>query len=518
MTNHSYERPLKPRIAKAVTNALKAAAFATLLCGATSYANSSAELSTLKSQYTNLEKSIQQDKQAIKQLERVIWGLDAKVLDAQKLIRKERDLQRAEYHDIKRDVKKQGFDIERLNNSIALIDQEIELVQRDSQRSQDYFQSLNAIKKQFEESSHLEKLNANQEKVETLLAEKQIQVETKDSALAKLTLLQQKLEVAEAAMEDSALEEDARFTNLVKKRERSGKQIIRMRKQLKDDQGRLSFLTKKMGQVKSKIAANKSKAEAKTVAKAKPKKPAVKKVAKSNGKQPAYVFAISGDQETNIEDALKLKDWVESYGAKYIQAKWNGFEPSESLDSTQFMNDFSNQLSLIDENAKIILIGHGRGGGAAIKAATEIAFNANRTIEFLAVIDPIGSENLRANIVYNTTVSCAKPLENDQLTNTEYVTCLRESKKRVITSNVKHFYNRWQKDGQGPADFYRRIKAIDEEGNDIESPTATGRFVTAQSILADQKRVFLADEEEAHKALLTEEARNLPRLLVKHLR
>ncbi|PIE40884.1 MAG: hypothetical protein CSA49_06215 [Gammaproteobacteria bacterium] len=515
-------------IVKALVSTIKVAACATLLTCTTllsstlSYANSTAQLNTVKSQITNLKKTIQQDKQAIKQLEKVIWGLDAKVLNAQKTIRKERNQQRAAYHDIKRNVKQQEFDIERLNNAIALVDNDIEQVQRDSQRSHDYYQSLNTIKQKFEEADHFKKLKANQQQVEILLSKKQQLVETKDEAMNKLALLQQQLTLAKSTIEDSNLEDDPRFTSLLKQRNASGKKIQKMRSQLAKEKKRLSYLAKKVAQLNNAITtASTGKEKSATAAiSTQQKTPTIhnKTATAQQGKRPTYVFVISGDQQTNIEDALQLKEWVESYGAQYIQARWNGFTDNEATDSSQFIADFSNQLSQLESKARIILIGHGRGGGSAIRAATEVAFNAGRTIEFLAVLDPIGDKNLRANIVYNTTINCTQPKKGDELTNSEYITCLKESKKRLITNNVKHFYNRWQKDSQGPADFYRRIKAIDENGQNIESPTATGRFVTAQSTLADQKRVFFGDQTEAHKALLAEEARNLPKLLVKHLR
>ncbi|MDX1694930.1 MAG: hypothetical protein R3208_14280 [Ketobacteraceae bacterium] len=514
-----------------MTKTLKTAAmvvFLSTLGISAASASSSAKISTLNSQITNLQRSVSQDESAIEQLERKIWGLDARILEAQKQIRKERDEQRAAYHDIKRTVKKQRFDIEATEKSIELVDKDIEMVQRDSQRSQEYFNSLNALKKQFEEASHNEKLRENQLKVEQLLSEKQKLIETLNAQQAKYRLLEEKLEITRQNMETTTVEDDARFADLMKERETSGERITAMRKQVKDDKASLATLKRRLDQAKTQLAQARQ-AEARSIATAKAQEqarapepepePEPEPVANTSQSR-SYVFVISGEQDPNIEDSLKLKDWVESYGAEYIQAHWNGFDASDpTRGSTEtFKRQFLRKLESIDKDARILLIGHGRGGGAAIEAATEIAFNANRTIDFLAVIDPIGDENLRANIVYNTAVKCNKPNPQDQILNTEYLTCLRESKKRLITSNVKHFYNRWQKDASGPADFYRRIRAIGDNGEDISIPTATGRFVTAESIIEDQKRVFIGDDKNAHKKLLAEEARNLPRLLVKHLR
>lgn len=524
-TPMNSKQHMKPGIAKAVSQALKITAMvcciSTMSISAV-HANTSARISTLNSQITNLERSISQDESSIEKLERKIWGLDADLLEAQKQIRKERDEQRAAYHDIKREVKKQLFDIEAIEKSMELIDKDIELVQRDSQRSQEYFNSLNPLKKQFEEASHNEKLRQNQLKVEQLLSEKQNLIESLNAHKTKHRLLEEKLEITRQNMEGTAIEDDDRYRDLMAQREASGARIIAMRKQVKQDQSNLALLKRKLNEVRSQADRDRKEA-AQAIAQAqstpKPEEPAPQPAADNTG-APAYVFVISGEQTPNIEDALKLKDWVESYGAEYIQASWNGFDATDPGNGSteNFKRQFMKKLDSMAKNAKIILIGHGRGGGAAIEAATEIAFNANRTIEFLAVIDPIGDENLRANIVYNTAVKCNKPNPKDQISNTEYITCLRESKKRLITANVKHFYNRWQKDSSGPADFYRRIRAIDENGKDMVAPTATGRFATAETIIQDQKRVFLGDDKDAHSKLLAEEARNLPRLLVKHLR
>ena len=465
------------------------------------------QLSQINTQINELKNAIRNDQSDIKKLERTLWGLDAKIFEAQKQLRRERDERRTRFHEVKREVKRQQFEIENINKSIALIDQDIELVQRDSLRSQEYFNNLNPLKRQIEEASHQEKLAANQAKVEGLLNDKQKLIEALDQAQNKQDQLKENLLEAEASVKDTNLEDDARFADLVKKRKTSGKQITEMRKEVKQTEANLSLLTRKAAALRKQIADAENKAKAAQVALAtkqiQSEPPAA--ILQRNYKSKAYVFVISGNSELDIESTLKLKDWVQSYGAHYVQASWDSL-------------DFSAQLQSINQSDKIILIGHGLGGAAAIKAATEDAYKANREIEFLGVIDPIGEENLRANIVYAPTLNCNKPSAKDQLINTEYMTCLNESKKRLITDNVKHFYNRWQKESPGPADFQRQIKAIDNDGNDILFPTATGRFITAEAIVEDQKRVFFGNKEKAHQMILEEEARNLPRLLVKYLR
>jgi len=238
-----------------------------------------------------------------------------------------------------------------------------------------------------------------------------------------------------------------------------------------------------------------------------------------NSEYASYVFVISGEQEPNIENTLHLKSWVESYGAKYIEANWNGFgNGSGPANSLGFQEAFRDYIRQIPKDAKLILIGHGLGGGAAIEAATHIAYSEQRTIDFLAVLDPIGVEGLRANIVYDTKGACLKPDPNNTMTNAEYIACIKSSKKRMITSNIKYFYNRWQKDAKGPLDYQRQISSLDAHGKVVRVPTASGRFNIENGTESDQRRMYFAGDENAHKLLLAEEAKVLPKLLVQHLR
>ena len=510
-------RPILPRKAKVVcrlsseTHLLSIPmlwAFACLLIiSAQNALASKSQLSQINIQISELKNSIKSDHTEIKKLERTLWGLDAKIFEAQKQLRRERDERRTRFHEVKREVKRQQFEIEGINKAIALIDQDIELVQRDSLRSQEYFNNLNPLKRQFEEASHQEKLAENQAKVEAFLDEKQTLVESLSNAQLKQNQLKENLISAETSLKDTNLEDDPRFSSLINERKTSGRQITEMRKEVKQTEANLSLLTRKASQLKEQIAIAESKARASEVALATKEiqmtPPAA--ILQRNYKPQAYVFVISGNGDIDIENILKLKDWVKSYGAHYVQASWDSL-------------NFKEQLKAINQSDKIILIGHGLGGATAIKAATQDAFEADRDIEFLGVIDPIGADNLRANIVYDPTLNCNKPSEKDQLVNSEYMTCLNESRKRIITDNIKHFYNRWQKESPGPADFQRHITAIDNDGNDILFPTATGRFITADAIVEDQKRVFFGNKDKAHQLILEEEARNLPRLLVKYLR
>lgn len=480
---------------------------------------SESKLVSLTNKINTLSNTLQDERTEITSLERSIWSLDANILETRKELRKERDNRRADLHEAKRDLKRQTFEIERLQKAVELVDQEIELTQRDSQRSQEYFNSLNALKRQLESDSYNKKIASNDAKITQLERERKPLIEKVKIAQQKFELLRANLSEQRIIESDSEFDNNPRLKALLNKREQQASNLIRLRKAVTQSQAQLEALSEEKKSLAKTIAQQKRSEKMTRVSAKAPETPSETAPENSNS---AYVFAISGEYVSDIEKTLNLKNWVESYGAKYIEANWNGMDLSqangEPNNTALFQAQFAKQLAAIPKTSKIILIGHGRGGGAAIEAATHTAFKLNRTIEFLAVLDPIGENNLRANIVYDTKLGCSKPSLKDQVTNVEYLACIRDSKPREITANVKHFYNRWQKDGKGPADYLRRIKAIDNAGQDIDVPTATGRFVTNTAMISDQRRVFFEGDENAHRLLLSEEAKLLPKLLVKHLR
>lgn len=482
---------------------------------------SESKLISLTANINALSDKVQEERTEITTLERSIWALDAKILETRKELRKERDSRRADLHEAKRDLKRQTFEIERLQKAVELVDQEIELTQRDSQRSEEYFNSLNALKRQLESDTYNKKIASNSAKITQLEKEKKPLIEKVKIAQQKFELLQANLSEQQTSDSDSEFDNNPRLQALLNKREQHATNLISLRKSLGQQQAKLESLNEDKKSL-AKALAKKKQTQVEKVSTVTAKAPESTVESIPENSSSAYVFVISGEYVSDIEKTLNLKNWVESYGAKYIEANWNGIDLSqtngEPNNTALFQSQFAKQLAEIPKTSKIILIGHGRGGGAAIEAATHTAFNLNRTIEFLAVLDPIGENNLRANIVYDTKLGCNKPSLKDQVTNVEYLACIHDSKPREITANVKHFYNRWQKDGKGPLDYLRRIKAIDNAGKDIDVPTATGRFVTNTAMISDQRRVFFEGDENAHRLLLSEEAKLLPKLLVKHLR
>ena len=89
----------------------------------------------------------------------------------------------------------------------------------------------------------------------------------------------------------------------------------------------------------------------------------------------------------------------------------------------------------------------------------------------------------------------------------------------LITQNVAHFYNRWQKDAQAPLDYYKELMLSNDDGKLTRGVTSTGKFkIASLTTKANQKREFYNRSEDAHRKILSYEAKHLPNLLIEHLR
>lgn len=482
-----------------------------------------AQLDASSAQIQSINKGIAGIENRLVSLEKDLRSLDQQILDKRKLVRDERSEGRKQVFDAKRDLKKQSFEIERIEKDIGVVDSDIEVVKRDIERDKQRFAELNVLKQSMEEGAFKQRQDEYQRQLDALNSRRQPLVQSLQQAKAELDSLQGQLTGIESDSDDSSLDKDPRIAALAQKRERTGNEIAALRNQIKAERYRLGtqqdsyqklaaqFKREQAAQQQSRQAAAAPRPVTPAPVVATPAAPASTTAASAPALDrtdyTSYVFVISGAQEPDIEQTLHLKNWVESYGAKYIQASWNGFGDT-----------FRGYLRQIPKNAKLVLIGHGLGGGTAINAATQVAYADGRTIDFLAALDPIGEQNLRANIVYETRGTCNRPDPKDEMTNAEYVECIKTAKKRLITANIKHFYNRWQKDAGGPLDFQRQIPSLNSNGKVVSVPTATGRFEIADSIDSDQKRLYFAGNQDAHKMLLAEEAKQLPKLLVQHLR
>lgn len=500
--------------------------FVCLLCSSVQ-AVTQTQINTSASTVKQLKLSVAESESKINSLEKFLWSLDKQILEQRKLVREERTEERKLVHEAKRDFKRQAFEIERIEKDISLVDFDIEIVQRDKERDQQRHAALNVLKQRLAQNDYEKRQAEYKSQIAVLEKKKQPLMKELESAQTTLSELQNQLDAQKEEAGENSLDDDPRIASLIGKRDNTANQINRLRSELKTTQSKLSQentqFNNLVAQFKREQNAKQKKLQATSTAKAVPPKPVKKPLATTikldNVDHISYVFVISGDQDPNIESTLHLKGWVESYGAKYIETSWNGFGngsgPSNSLG---FQEAFREYIRQIPKSAKLILIGHGLGGGAAIEAATKIAYSEKRTIDFLAVLDPMGLDSLRANIVYDTKGACVKPDPNNTMTNAEYIACIKSSQKRLITSNIKYFYNRWQKDAQGPIDYQRQISSLDAKGKVIRVPTASGRFNIENGTEADQRRVYFAGDENAHKLLLAEEAKILPKLLVQHLR
>lgn len=479
-------------------------------------------LTTLTQDISRLERSLDSERSEIKQLEQQIWALDQRILDTRRELRQQRDQHNTQLHEARRTQKIQSFEIESLERAMEVMERDIELARRDMQRDLEQFRSLNALRQQLESDNHNRRQAESQQRIDNLTREKKLLREKWVLENEKMKVLSAQVAVLQGESLPTSPDNDAQLTKLLSDRETKANRINNLRRGVRERLVALESAKAERSRLKRQLAQQQL-AQQQNSASSQPSEtqPVAVKRPFDLGDHPSYVFVISGDRVINIEQHLKLKEWVESYGARFIHGNWDGFpdfKPNQYESQHRFQAQFADVLKSIPVNAKVILIGHGRGGGAAIEAATRIAFEMDRVIELLAVLDPIGVDNLRANIVYDTATGCQQPTSNDPVSNVAYLSCIREARPRLITANVKHFYNRWQKEARGPLDYQRLIKAIDNRGRDIEVPTATGRFAVSNAIQADQKRSFFNNSDNAHELLLSEEAKNLPRLLVRHLR
>lgn len=515
------------------------ALFAAALLGMTALLGSAPTLAVTRTQLDNTQAQIQTLNQGIKTsdsritaLEADIQSFDRQILNARRQLREERLAGRKQIFDARRELKLQEFEIGRIQKDIALVDVDVDMLDRNAERDRTRFASLNVLRKGLEEGD-FNKRQSDYERQRNSLTERRTALQAElDKAATLQQSLQDTVTAIESEVDDSSLDKDPRLATLLQRRDRATTELANQRTQNRNDRSRMNRLQEQLRTqtaqfqreqqaLQARIAAAKPAATPAAVRPAAAVTPvaAAPAVVLDRTDYGSYVFVISGDQEPDIEQTLLLKSWVESYGAKYIQTRWNGFSNGTGPQSTAgFREAFRSYIRQIPRDAKIILIGHGRGGGAAIEAATEVAFAESRTIDFLAALDPIGDRNLRANIVYQTDGICTRPDPKDEMTNSDYVACIKSSKKRMITGNIRYFYNRWQKDAQGPLDYQRRIPSLNGDGKVVNVPTATGRFEVAENTGADQKRLYFGGDQNAHKLLLAEEAKQLPKLLVQHLR
>lgn len=494
------------------------------------FAVTQAQLNQAEAQIQTLNQNIRASDARISLLEREIRGHEQQILATRKQLREERLAGRKQVFDLRRELKLQEFEIGRIEKDVALLNANLDALNRDISRDNERFAALNVVKQGLESGDYKNR-QAEYARQRAILDEKKAALlAQQDKARNQQATLQQQLAALENEADDSALDRDPRLGALLQKRDQASTELVNLRTKSRNDRARVILQQEQLAQLSAQFKREQQTRQTRTASAAVAKPvaapvpaatpvPAQPLVRLDRTDYNSWVFVISGDQEPDIEQTLHLKNWVESYGAKYIQARWNGFEGVNGVRNTAaFKETFRSYIRQIPKDARIVLIGHGLGGGAAIEAATGVAYSESRAIDFLAALDPIGNNNLRANIVYSTDGACTRPDKGDDLANTDYVACIKTAHKRLITANIKYFYNRWQKDAQGPLDFQRQISSLDSNGKVVQVPTATGRFEVAENTGADQKRLFFAGDRNAHHLLLAEEAKQLPKLLVQYLR
>ncbi|CBL47364.1 Hypothetical protein HDN1F_37810 [gamma proteobacterium HdN1] len=502
------------------------AVFLQLIIFSISAPSAHAAAATIDSQIAQIRQNLNRNDAAASELESDLQRLDTNLQSTRQTIREERDNSYRSLHTARRDIARQKFELERIQQSINLLDQQIDLLKTDSDRSIARHESLNALKRSLEATEHTRRLQNNTNRMTALERDKQPLLKKLDDARQKVKALIS--QIPESSAPEVNVDDHPAMMKLLQQRAEKAAKLKQVRQQQRIQRATLAQAEEQKRAILARAQESRQKQPVTASARTDTTTVAANSVGnlvvfdpppaagiKANTK--AHVFVISGKADPSIEQVLNLKAWVESYGARYYEAHWNGFGPTTSTDSTLFREQFAQYLRQIPASARIILIGHGLGGGAAIEAATQTAYSMGRTIDFLAVLDPIGLNNLRANIVYRNH-PCQGFEAEDKRAVDAYINCVQQATPLAITSNVKHFYNRWQKEGRGPADGARSYSITLQNGEIRQSPTATGRFKLADNIQADQMRVFFSNTQDAHMALLQQESRNLPNLLVKHLR
>ncbi len=412
---------------------------------------------------------------AIANLEKEIKGIDRAIAQRKQQLSSESVELESQLEESQRSQKSIQKRINRHQKKVERAEEQYRFVGSNISELDEWYNGLGAIEQGLNSGTYETKkatLQGNRSTARSELSaleKEQAEMQTSlDAETKKVTELQKKLKES-----TSALSKDKKLKRLLKQKDQKSKS--------------LAALITKRKQAQAQAAA--------------PKVPVYK----------SYVYVISGKKGKGIEKTLKLKDWVQSYDAKYIEANWNDLEAKVNRSSgsmLKFLAQFEQEFKKLPKDSKIILIGYAQGGAAAVLAATEVAHKLGRDIEYLITIDPMGMGDARMNAVYKTEAYCQGRISKEQ-----YVICLDNAKKRVITSNVKNFYNRWQRESVFPIDATDRMVV-----NKQEKVLATGKFLLESASTGEnQKRVYYGDKK-AHELILSDAAEELPKILVPHLR
>lgn len=492
------------------------------------------ELVELQKSLDTFETKASRDQKKLRRAERLFS-------DKKKALRSLRAGARAELRAAEKTLSKVKQSSNQIQRDIDLYADRINEIERDSRRAQARIQAQNVIAQEMNRAQHNKLLERNESKVVAYQV-KMAKVESEGNRVKK-ELEKAEFELLRSRSKSQRFQVDDHPELVVLRRKMDALAIALEKSRAKADRAndglRIAIakksadrLTAQQNSSASKIKtplASKTKTKTKSQIKPQPvqSKPGLTGSSKSEQQNadvpdpPAYVFVISGDGEP-IENKLELKSWVESYGAVYIQGRWNNLYPLKhgnvNVGQKLFLRQISAAFKKVPKQSNVILIGHGQGGGAAISAATQVASKMGRRIDYLIALDPMGEGNLRANIVYKVKAGGCSAPSGDTATNKAYLKCLADSSKRVITANVKNFYNRWQKETGNLGDLARVVEVQDEVGRSISMRSSTGKFSIANAgTKTDQKRVFYWGSADAHQELLEEASAILPNLLVRYI-
>jgi len=130
-------------------------------------------------------------------------------------------------------------------------------------------------------------------------------IQRKDRATRRLTQAKNKLSLLQAELHNTTLNLDPRIVSL-------SKEARSLKPHLLASKNKLYQLKKTVEKLNAELLASENKPGIKN-------SPLPPQKTNISTQDHTYVYVISGSDEPNIESSLQLKDWVESYGAKYIE-------------------------------------------------------------------------------------------------------------------------------------------------------------------------------------------------------
>ena len=409
-------------------------------------------------------------------------------------------------------IKKYKLRIVKLERDANILHEQVAKLKDENIRHVKKFENLNVVAKSMERSAHNDALKANDSKIALI----QLDLDKINKALttSNSTLSKTKT-VLESQKELSNIYNEENNPDIIKLNQLVDKALIQIRKEKnarKDNLIRLEKLNLANASKKPKVV-NKNIRNGKV----KIKNSEIRKHvnAGANEKAQTWIYIINGENVVGLGHELGLKDWVKSFGAKYIETYWGNYSGKGENFNSGFIKKFKIDLKNMPENNKLVLIGHGLGGGAAILAATTVAYEKGRVVDLLAVLDPVGVNKLRANIVNQPSVPCS--FQNNKSGLVTYFVCLDAAKPRVITSNVKFFYNRWQKDRGVAVDNRRQYSIADGQGNVFALPSVTGKFLVNKNTEANQKRIPETGWSGKNKRFIADARNELTNILAPYL-